>query len=71
MIRTPPAQISGVVLVVEPDEAFNPRDVGVLGPDAFVRRILFRTRSKLTAIAECHRNVLGVRFRPHFFGRGH
>jgi hypothetical protein len=47
MIRTPPAQISAVVLVVEPDEAFNPGDVGVLGPDAFVTRILIRTGSKV------------------------
>ena len=47
MIRPRPAQINGAALVVEPDEAFNPVDVGVLGPDAFLRRILFRTGSKV------------------------
>jgi hypothetical protein len=37
MIRPRPTQINGVALVVEPDEAFNPVGVGVLGPDAVVR----------------------------------
>ena len=31
MIRPRAAQINGVALVVESDEAFNPVDVGVLG----------------------------------------
>jgi hypothetical protein len=39
MIRPRLAQIDRVALVVESDEAFNPVDLGVLGPDAFVRRI--------------------------------
>ena len=39
MIRPRPAQINEVALAVESDEALNPVDVGVLGPDAFVRRI--------------------------------
>jgi len=33
MIRPRPAQINGVALVVESDEAFNPVDVGALGPE--------------------------------------
>jgi hypothetical protein len=33
MIRPRLAQIDRVALVVESDEAFNPVDVGVLGPD--------------------------------------
>jgi hypothetical protein len=40
MIRPPLAQIKGVALAEESDEAFNPVALGVLGPDAFVRRIL-------------------------------
>jgi hypothetical protein len=43
MIRPRPAQINGVALAEESDEAFNPVDVGVLGPDPFVRRVLSRT----------------------------
>jgi hypothetical protein len=43
MIRPRPAQINGVALAVKPDEAFNPVDVRVLGPHAFLRRILSRT----------------------------
>ena len=31
-----------MALAVQPDEAFNPVDVGVPGPDAFVRQILSR-----------------------------
>src|ERR1700724_2954341 len=40
MIRPWLAQIKGVALAEESDEAFNPVALGVLGPDAFVRRIL-------------------------------
>jgi len=47
MIRPGPAEINGVSLVVQPDEAFNPIDVGVLGPDAFLRQILSRTGSEV------------------------
>jgi hypothetical protein len=35
MIRPRPAQIDRVALVVESDEALNPVDVGVLGPEGF------------------------------------
>ena len=35
-----PAQINGVALAEESDEAFNPVALGVLGPNAFVGRIL-------------------------------
>ena len=58
MIRPRLAQINGVALAVEPDEAFNPVDVGVLGPDAFVRRILSWTGTEVDGNRECHRNVL-------------
>ncbi len=33
MIRPRPAEIDRVALAVESDEAFNPLDVGVLGPE--------------------------------------
>ena len=33
MIRPRPAEIDRVALVVESNEAFNPLDVDVLGPD--------------------------------------
>ena len=47
MIRPRSAQINGVALVVEPDEAFNPVDEGVLGAEAFVGQILSRTGSEV------------------------
>ena len=64
------AQIDRVALVVKSDEAFNPVDVGVLSPDAFVRRTLSWTGTEVDGNRECHRNVLGSPFRPHCFSRG-
>ena len=62
MIRPRLAQIDRVALVVESDEAFNPVDVGVLGPDASGRRILPWTGTEGDGNRECHCSVLGRPF---------
>ena len=70
MTRPRLAQIDPMALIVESDEAFNPVDVGVLGPDAFVRRILSWIGTEVDGNRECRRNVLGSPFRPLCFSRG-
>jgi hypothetical protein len=59
MIRPRPAYINWVALAEESDEAFNPINLGALGPDAFARRILSWTGTEVDGNRECHRNVLG------------
>jgi hypothetical protein len=68
MIRPRPAQINGMALVAESDEAFNPVDVRVLSPDAvvFKANLVSDTGEKSRGIGECCRTVLGSHFRPRF-----
>jgi hypothetical protein len=60
MIRPRPAYINWAALAEESDEAFNPVAPGVLGPDAFARRILSWTGTEVDGNRECHRNVWDV-----------
>ena len=69
MIRPRPAQINRVALAVEPDEALNPADVGVLGPDAQAN-VVSDVGRKLTGIGGVSSQCFGSPFRPHFFSRG-
>jgi len=68
MIRPLSPQIGGMALAVEPDEAFNPVDVRVLGPDAvvFKSNLVSDAGEKSRGTWERCRNVLGSHFRPCF-----
>ena len=62
------SHIDWVPLAVEPDEAFNPVDIDLLGPDAvvFKANLVSYAGKESGRIGGGHRNVLGSRFRPRF-----